>query len=56
MVILQLRETYEKILTFAEQASTTQLIEYFFEDAVLDELSVVGYENFVIKISVLIKE
>lgn len=50
-----IEETYEKILTFTEQHQL-QPIEYFFEDAVLDELSVVGYENFVIKISVLIKE
>lgn len=48
-------ETYLKILEFANE-NTLILGDYFFEDVILDELSVSGYENFVIKISILIKE
>ncbi|OOM81070.1 multidrug-efflux transporter 1 regulator [Clostridium puniceum] len=48
-------ETYLKLLKFANKNNLI-LDEYFFEDVILDELSVDGYENFVIKISILIKE
>lgn len=48
-------ETYLKMLKFANE-NKLLLDEYFFEDVVLDELSVNGYENFVIKISILIRE
>lgn len=48
-------ETYLKILEFANK-NRLVLDKYFFEDVILDELSVSGYENFVIKTSILIKE
>lgn len=48
-------ETYLKILQFADENNLI-LGDYFFEDVILDELSVSGYENFVIKTSILIKE
>jgi DNA-binding transcriptional MerR regulator len=48
-------KTYLKILEFANK-NTLILSDYFFEDVILDELSVSGYENFVIKTSILIKE
>lgn len=46
-------ETYLKTLDFANE-NNLNLGEYFFEDVILDELSVSGYENFVIKTSILI--
>lgn len=46
-------ETYKKMLNFAKEENLN-LGEYFFEDAILDELSVRGYDNFVIKISIKI--
>jgi DNA-binding transcriptional MerR regulator len=48
-------ETYLQILEFANEKELI-LDDYFFEDVILDELSVSGYENFVIKTSILIKE
>jgi DNA-binding transcriptional MerR regulator len=48
-------ETYLKILEFADK-NDLLLDDYFFEDVILDELSVSGYENFVIKTSILIKD
>jgi len=48
-------ETYLKILEFANE-NRLILGEHFFEDVILDELSVSGYENFVIRTSILIKE
>ena len=48
-------ETYVKLLEFANE-NRFILDDYFFEDVILDELSVSGYENFVIKISILINE
>ena len=48
-------ETYVKLLKFANE-NRFILDGYFFEDVILDELSVSGYENFVIKISILINE
>lgn len=48
-------EGYEKILLYAKDNSLT-LGEHFFEYMVLDELSVNGIENYVIKISVAIIE
>lgn len=47
-------ETYLKILEFADK-NTLILDDYFFEDVILDELSVSGYENFVIKTSIRIQ-
>lgn len=46
-------ETYKKMLNYAKE-NNLKFGDYFFEDAILDELSVDGYENFVIKISVKI--
>lgn len=46
-------ETYLKILEFADKNNLI-LDDYFFEDVILDELSVSGYENFVIKTSILL--
>lgn len=48
-------ETYKKMLNFTKE-NNLKLGEYFFEDAILDELSVDGYDNFVIKISIMIIE
>ncbi|MED1058995.1 MerR family transcriptional regulator [Bacillus mycoides] len=50
-----IEETYLKMLGFANE-NKLLLDNYFFEDVILDELSVTGYENFVIKISILIRE
>lgn len=50
-----LHETYEKIISFAANHNI-KLDGYFFEDVILDELSVDGYDNFVIKISILVTE
>ena len=47
-------ETYNKIFDYAIK-NNISLGEYFFEDVILDELSVEGYENFVIKISIMVK-
>lgn len=47
--------TYKKMLAFAKE-NQLNLNNYFFEDLVLDELSVVGYENVWIKISIQIIE
>ncbi len=41
------------MLNFAKE-NNLKLGDYFFEDAILDELSVDGYENFVVKISIMI--
>lgn len=46
-------EAYKRILSYA-QKNNIKLKGYFFEDAILDELSVDGYDNFLIKISILI--
>lgn len=46
-------KAYKRILAYAEENSLN-LKGYFFEDAILDELSVRGYDNFVIKISILV--
>lgn len=50
-----IEETYLEMLRFANE-NKLLLDDYFFEDVILDELSVTGYENFVIKISILIRE
>lgn len=47
--------TYKKMLAFAKK-NQLKLSNYFFEDTILDELSVVGYENFLVKISIQIEE
>lgn len=49
-----INKTYLKMLNFAKE-NDLLLDDYFFEDVILDELSVDGYENFTIKLSVLIK-
>lgn len=43
------------MLTFAGEHAL-ELDELFFEDYLLDELTVNGYDNYVIQISVLVKE
>jgi DNA-binding transcriptional MerR regulator len=48
-------ETYLTILEYANKNNII-LDDYFFEDVILDELSVSGYENFLVKTSILIKE
>ena len=48
-----IEEGYEKILEYTKENNLI-LGEYFFEYMVLDELSVTGIENYVIKISVAI--
>lgn len=48
-------ETYLQLLEFANK-NKLNLGDYFFEDVILDELSVSGYENFVIKVSVFIQK
>lgn len=45
---------YDTILEFARENGLI-LGERFYEDVILDELSVAGYDNFVIKISILIR-
>ncbi len=50
-----IEETYLKMLKFSYE-NKLYLDKYFFEDVILDELSVNGYENFVVKISILIKK
>ena len=50
-----IEETYQNMIGFANENKLI-LDDYFFEDVILDELSVIGYENFVIKISILIIE
>lgn len=47
--------TYKKMLAFAED-NQLKLTNYFFEDMILDELSVVGYENFLVRVSIQIEE
>lgn len=43
-------KSYKKLLIFAKN-NNLKLDGYIFEDPILDELSVVGYDNFVVKIS-----
>jgi DNA-binding transcriptional MerR regulator len=45
------RKTYEKILNYANKTGRT-IEGYFYEDVLLDELSVEGYEKYLIKIAV----
>lgn len=44
-------ETYQLILDYANE-NRLHLADYFFEDVLLDELSVKGYENYLLKISI----
>lgn len=44
-------ETYQRLLAYA-QAHRLTLGGYFYEDVLLDELAVKGYENYVLKLSV----
>ncbi|MEC6748729.1 MerR family transcriptional regulator [Marinilactibacillus sp. XAAS-LB27] len=46
--------SYQKILTYIEE-NQIEIEGYFFEETLLDDLSVNGYEEFVVKISVRIK-
>ncbi|MGL5380552.1 MerR family transcriptional regulator [Clostridium sp.] len=46
-------ETYKKILEYS-QTNSISLDSIIYEDVILDELSVFGYDNFVTKISILI--
>lgn len=44
-------ETYDKVLRFIADNNLT-VESYFYEDVLLDELSMKGYENYVLKISI----
>lgn len=46
-----INESYDRLLEYAEKEELI-LDSCFYEDVILDELSVEGYENFIIKISV----
>lgn len=46
--------TYKKILKFIEENNLTAE-SYFYEEAVLDDLSVNGYDNYVLKISIMVR-
>lgn len=46
--------TYKKILKFIKVNNLTPE-SYFYEEAVLDDLSVNGYDNYVLKISIMVK-
>lgn len=48
-------ETYQKLIQYAEEQSLI-ITPYFYEDVLLDELSVKGYENYILKISIKIKD
>ena len=48
-------ETYDKVLKYLKDNNISSE-GYFFEDALLDELSVKGYENYVLKISIKVKD
>lgn len=50
-----INEAYTKILDYANE-NTLNLTGHFFEDVILDELSVHGYDNFLIKISIRIQQ
>lgn len=45
------KHTYKKILDYAHK-NKIALQNYFFEDVLLDDLSVKGYENYILKISI----
>lgn len=44
-------KAYDRMMEYANQ-NEIKIGEYFFEDVLLDDLAVVGYENYVLKISV----
>lgn len=46
-----INKTYKKIMKFAED-NNMKLKGYFYEDIILDDLSVKGYDNYIIKISI----
>lgn len=48
-------ETYKKLLAFIEENNLI-VKSYFYEDVLLDDLSVKGYENYTLKISVKVEE
>ena len=50
-----LYQTYERMMAYAQNAGY-RLGEYFYEEVLLDDLSVKGYENYVLQISILILE
>ncbi len=50
-----IEEAYKKVLDHADEHNIN-LGEYFFEYMVLDEIAVAGIENYVVKISIKIKE
>lgn len=50
-----INEAYTRILSYAKE-NNLNLTGYFFEDVILDELSVDGYDNFLIKISILVQQ
>lgn len=45
------KETYDRLLNFSYK-NKLKIQGYFYEDILLDELSVKGYEKYLIKISV----
>ena len=50
-----LYQTYERMMAYAHK-NGYRLGEYFYEDVLLDDLSVKGYENYVLQISIRIEE
>lgn len=50
-----LYQTYERMMAYARK-NGYRLGEYFYEDVLLDDLSVKGYENYVLQISIRIEE
>ncbi|MEG2017167.1 MAG: MerR family transcriptional regulator [Clostridium sp.] len=50
-----INEAYIRILSYSNK-NNLNLTGYFFEDVILDELSVHGYDNFLIKISILVQQ
>lgn len=46
--------SYSKLINYIDENKLT-VKGYFYEDVLLDELSVVGYENYLLKISIMVK-
>lgn len=49
-----IEQTYNRLVDYAKEYNLV-LIGYFYEDILLDELSVEGFEKYLIKLSVLIE-
>lgn len=52
---LKLGETYQKIISFI-QKNNLEVVGDFYEDVLLDELSIKGYENYLVQISIRINK